>query len=76
MYKRQVLKNTPVPVTGTATRSSGQPAANEDVEVYVLTNGLRREILAHTDASGNYATAFVPLAAEAGHYLSLSLIHI
>ncbi|MBP6574412.1 MAG: hypothetical protein KA230_08175, partial [Flavobacteriales bacterium] len=63
-----VLKNTPVPVTGTATRSSGQPAANEDVEVYVLTNGLRREILAHTDASGNYATAFVPLAAEAGHY--------
>ncbi|WP_114783759.1 Ser-Thr-rich GPI-anchored membrane family protein [Botryobacter ruber] len=62
------LKGQPVPVTGTATKFNGAAAANEPVEVYVITNGLRRTVTATTDGSGNYSTRFVPLANEAGSY--------
>jgi hypothetical protein len=62
------LKGTTIPVTGTATRSNGSAAANEKVEVYVMVNGLRRTVLATTDATGKFTTQFVPLSNEAGHY--------
>lgn len=62
------LKGAVIPVTGVATKSNGTPAANAKVEVYVLTNGLRRELTATTNASGQYSVQFEPLANEAGHY--------
>ncbi|WP_276482472.1 MBG domain-containing protein [Paraflavitalea pollutisoli] len=62
------LKGAAIPVTGVATKSNGTPAANAKVEVYVLTNGLRRELTATTNASGQYSVQFEPLANEAGHY--------
>lgn len=62
------LKGASIPVTGVATKSNGTPAANAKVEVYVLTNGLRRELTATTNASGQYTVQFEPLANEAGHY--------
>ncbi|MDF2188548.1 MBG domain-containing protein [Paraflavitalea sp. CAU 1676] len=63
------LKGAGITITGVATKTNGSPAANSKVEVYVITNGLRRELTATTDASGNYSVQFVPLAAEAGHYI-------
>ncbi|MBO9565673.1 MAG: carboxypeptidase regulatory-like domain-containing protein [Niastella sp.] len=63
------LKGATIPVTGVATRTNGTPAANSKVEVYIITNGLRRELIATTDASGNYTTEFKPLTNEAGHYI-------
>ncbi|WP_114781788.1 LamG-like jellyroll fold domain-containing protein [Botryobacter ruber] len=62
------LKGQPVPVTGKATRFNGADAANAPVEVYIITNGLRRTVTATTDNTGNYSTSFVPLANEAGFY--------
>ncbi|MEI6950423.1 MBG domain-containing protein, partial [Paraflavisolibacter sp. H34] len=62
------LKGTPVPVTGAAVKSDGSAAANEKVEVYIITNGLRRTVTATTNAAGTYTTQFIPLANEAGHY--------
>ncbi|HRD53324.1 MAG TPA: MopE-related protein, partial [Flavobacteriales bacterium] len=62
------LRGTTIPVTGTATRPDASPAANEPVEVYVLTNGLRREVLTTTNAAGQFTASFVPLANESGHY--------
>ncbi|RDC62515.1 CARDB domain-containing protein [Adhaeribacter pallidiroseus] len=62
------LKNTTIPVTGSAVQSDGKPAMNEKVEVYVITQGLRRTIIATTNGTGNYTAEFTPLANEAGHY--------
>jgi hypothetical protein len=62
------FKGVPVPVTGVATRSNGQPARNKPVDVYVITNGLRRTVSATTDTMGNYSAQWTPMASEAGHY--------
>jgi large repetitive protein len=62
------LRGTTIPVTGIATRPDASPAANEPVEVYVITNGLRREVLTTTNAAGQFTASFVPLANESGHY--------
>jgi hypothetical protein len=61
-------RGTAIPVTGLATNSDGSMAKNKPVEVYIITNGLRRTVSATTDASGAYATHFTPLAGEAGYY--------
>jgi hypothetical protein len=61
-------KGIPVPITGSALKSNGTAAANEEVEVYIITNGLRRTITATTDGAGDYSTEFIPLANEAGYY--------
>ncbi len=58
-----------IPVTGAATRSDASPAANVPVEVYIITNGLRRTVTATTNASGQYTAQFIPLTSEAGHYI-------
>ncbi|HNI05051.1 MAG TPA: MopE-related protein [Flavobacteriales bacterium] len=62
------LRGSSIPVTGTAVRPDMSPAANEPIEVYVLTNGLRREVLTTTNASGAFTASFIPLANESGHY--------
>ena len=62
------FRGTTVPVTGSAQWLDGSPAANQEVEVYVLVDGLRRELNATTNAAGAFSTTFVPLANEAGHY--------
>lgn len=62
------IKGTTVPVTGNAIKSNGTAATGVPLEVYIITNGLRRKISATTDATGHYNTQFVPLANEAGHY--------
>lgn len=64
------LKGATIPVTGVATKTNGTPAANSKVEVYIITNGLRRTLTATTDANGQYATEFKPLSSEAGHYIA------
>jgi len=61
-------KGTTIAITGAAEKSNGTPAANEKVEVYIITKGLRRTVMATTDATGKYVAQFVPLAKEAGHY--------
>lgn len=61
-------KGSTIPVTGSALFSNGKPAAGVPVEVYIITNGLRRTVEAITDAGGKYTAQFVPLAKEAGHY--------
>jgi len=63
-------KGKTIAITGKAQKSNGTVAANAAVEVYVITNGLRREIKATTNAAGNYTTEFVPMANEVGHYIT------
>lgn len=63
-------KGKTITITGKAQKSNGAVAANAVVEVYVITNGLRREIKATTNASGNYTAEFVPMANEVGHYIT------
>ncbi|VGO16683.1 Bacillopeptidase F [Pontiella desulfatans] len=58
-----------IPITGSATLPDGMsPAANVDVDVYVVVNGIRRVISVQSDAEGLFETEFVPLPGEAGHY--------
>ncbi|SEI40249.1 hypothetical protein SAMN05216327_101266 [Dyadobacter sp. SG02] len=62
-----VTKGTEVVINGAAV-SGGNAAANAAVEVYVITNGIRRNLSAVTDATGNYQARFTPVPTEAGHY--------
>lgn len=63
------FRGVPVPITGSAQRVDGSPAPNAQVEIYVITSqGLRREVMATTDASGNFNASFVPLTNEVGHF--------
>lgn len=62
------FRGVPVPVTGSAERAAGGPAADEDIEVYILNNGTRREVMTTTDAEGNFTTEFQPLPTESGRY--------
>lgn len=64
----RTLPDKPVAIYGKATKVNGQPAANSDVDVYLLSNGTRKEIVAKTDASGNYSVDFNPIPGESGHY--------
>ena len=59
----------PVAFMGTAYDSlTHQPAADVPVAVQIMTGGTVRIIVATTDAGGKFATAFQPLATEAGVY--------
>ena len=62
------FRGLPVAITGSAQRAAGGPAADEDIEVYILNNGTRREVLTVTDAEGNFTTEFQPLPTESGRY--------
>jgi len=63
------IKGTTITITGSTLRSDSTPAANVQVEVYVITDGLRRKYLVTTDRAGHYTAQFVPLAKEVGHYI-------
>ncbi|MEN9963883.1 MAG: hypothetical protein RL582_978, partial [Bacteroidota bacterium] len=62
------LRGDTIMVHGMATENNGSAAANKNIEVYVITNGLRRTIQTITDQSGNFFASFIPLANEYGHY--------
>ena len=64
------LKGAEVTISGIATKSvEATPAANVAVEVYVLKDGLRRTLMATTDAQGRFSVTFKPTSSEAGHYI-------
>lgn len=60
--------NTPVPIRGTALNSLNVPMPNVDVDVYIITNELRRVVKAKTNNSGEYTVNFIPNTNESGHY--------
>ena len=64
----QTLPDVPVTIYGKATKVNGQPAVNADVDVYLLSSGTRKEIVAKTNDSGNYSVDFNPMPNESGHY--------
>ncbi len=64
----QTLPDKPITIHGKATKINGLPAADSDVDVYLLSNGTRKTLVAKTDASGNYSIDFNPLPNESGHY--------
>jgi len=59
---------TPVPLTGSATKLDGNPAAFELVNIHILVRDTKRIISALTDSNGNFTTTFNPLPGEAGSY--------
>lgn len=66
--KELYLPNTTVPISGSAVKNNGDKVPNVDVDVYILSNGTRKELKAKTDNLGNYTVNFVPLPNESGHY--------
>lgn len=62
------LQGSTVSITGTATKQNGTPTANAAVEVYIITQGIRRTVSAVTDVAGNYTVQFTPIPTESGHY--------
>ena len=62
------LPNTTIPIQGSAFSLNNQKVPNVDVDVYILSNGTRRELKAKTDNSGNYSVDFVPVPNESGHF--------
>jgi len=63
------LPNTSVKIHGIAFKSLNVPMPNVDVDVYIITNGIRRELKATTNNLGVYAIDFVPNTNESGHYI-------
>jgi hypothetical protein len=59
---------TPVSINGKAEYLPNQPAANKEVDVYIVTNNFRRELKATADGNGNFNVIFTPIQNEAGHY--------
>ena len=64
----QTLPNKAVTIYGKATRVNKQPAATVNVDVYLLSNGTRKDLTALTDAQGNYTVQFTPMTDESGHF--------
>ncbi len=59
---------TPVPLTGTATKIDGSPAAFELVNIHISVRETKRIISALSDSNGNFTATFNPLPGEAGSY--------
>lgn len=64
----QTLPNTAITVYGKATLINLQPAANVNVDVYLMSNGTRKELKATTNAQGDYSVIFNPLPDESGYF--------
>ncbi len=62
------LPKTTVPIHGSALNSKNAPVADVDVDVYIITAGIRRELKAKTNNLGQYSIDFVPSIFESGHY--------
>jgi CARDB/Immunoglobulin domain len=69
-----VLMGTPIPLSGSATRTVGGPATNVPVNILVTVRGLTRTISVITDVNGNFTTVFNPLATEAGTYTIIAVL--
>ena len=63
------LPNTTITIHGSALNKNSEKVPNADIDVYILTNGTRRELKAKTDNSGNYSVDFVPIPNETGHFV-------
>lgn len=62
------MPDIPISIHGSAYKSVNQIAANVDVDIYVLSNGTRRELKAKTDAQGLFSVEFTPILTETGHF--------
>jgi len=63
------MPGTTVTLRGNAINNLNKKVPNVDVDVYIITNGTRRELKAKTNVSGDYTVDFVPVASESGHYI-------
>ena len=63
------LPNTTVPIHGSALNSLNAAVPNADVDVYILTAGVRRVLKTKTNNAGEYSVDFVPSIFESGHYV-------
>jgi large repetitive protein len=59
---------TPITLRGSAFKNNNDKVPNADVDVYILTNGTRRELKVKTDESGDFTVLFNPNSNESGHY--------
>jgi hypothetical protein len=58
-----------ITVTGVAVRPNGTtPAANVEVEVYLLSGGMRRTVSVTTDENGEFAASYTPMSGEVGRF--------
>ena len=64
----QFLSAEPITIYGAATSYQGDPMPNTDIDVYLISNGIREVIEVTTNEAGDYTTTFEPLASVAGHY--------
>jgi ACT domain-containing protein len=62
------LPNSGIPIHGSALNSKNEPVPGVDVDVYVLSNGTRRELKVKTNTLGEFSTDFMPLPYETGHF--------
>ncbi len=66
----------PILISGSAQfRANGQPAPNVPLLVKIASGGFERTEQVLTDSSGNFTTAFTPLAAEPGGVYSVWAVH-
>ncbi len=61
--------NTVIPIRGSALNNQNVKIPDADVDVYIITNGTRRELKAKTNSSGDYTVDFVPVPNESGHFV-------
>ena len=58
-----------ISVTGVAVRPNGTtPAANVEVEVYLISGGMRRTVSVTADENGEFAASYTPMSGEAGRF--------
>ncbi len=62
------VQNEKISITGISHKPDGTIVPNADLEVYIITNQIRRTIQVTTDEMGQYMTQFDPMPGEAGHY--------
>lgn len=60
--------NIPITIRGSAFKNNNVKVPNVDVDVYILSNGTRRELKVKTDNSGDFTVLFNPNPNESGHY--------
>jgi hypothetical protein len=64
----QVPANTPIPLTGSATRAGGIKVPNVMLNIHIRVNGTERLIAALTNSVGDFSTTWQPLPGEGGDY--------
>lgn len=64
----QVPANTPIPLTGSATKSGGVKVPHVMVNIHIRVGGTERIIAALTNSAGDFSTTWQPLPGEGGDY--------